>query len=96
MDDVDSGTSCAQAWQVRAVELTVQCHGTMEPNIVAMVVSFLAAPLAAGAAYGGVRQGLNGIHRDIIRHQSSIDRNGENITKVAEEVSYIKGQLDQK
>ena len=37
----------------------------MEIEPVATLLSFLAAPLAAGAAYGGVRAGLNGARQSI-------------------------------
>ena len=42
----------------------------MEIEPVATLLSFLAAPLAAGAAYGGVKAGLNGARQSI----ASIER----------------------
>ena len=60
----------------------------MEIEPVATLLSLLAAPLAAGAAYGGVRAGLNGarqsiqsIERICNRLDEKVDEHGQRITK---------------
>ena len=69
----------------------------MEPNTLTTLVSFLAAPLAAGAAYGGVRAGLNGarqsiqaIERICNRLDEKVDEHGQRITKTEVEIINLK------
>jgi hypothetical protein len=64
---------------------------------VATLLSFLAAPLAAGAAYGGVRAGLNGarqsiqsIERICNRLDEKVDEHGQRITKTEVEIINLK------
>ena len=63
----------------------------------ATLLSFLAAPLAAGAAYGGVRAGLNGarqsiqsIERICNRLDEKVDEHGQRITKTEVEIINLK------
>ena len=69
----------------------------MEVEAVATLLSFLAAPLAAGAAYGGVRAGLNGarqsiqsIERICNRLDEKVDDHGQRITKTEVEIINLK------
>jgi hypothetical protein len=69
----------------------------MEIEPVATLLSFLAAPLAAGAAYGGVRAGLNGarqsiqsIERICNRLDEKVDEHGQRITKTEVEIINLK------
>ena len=68
----------------------------MEVDITTLI-SLLAAPLAAGAAYGGVRVGMNGMRRSIIqiekivnRLDDKVDSHGERITALEVETSNLK------
>lgn len=63
----------------------------------ATLLSLLAAPLAAGAAYGGVRAGLNGarqsiqsIERICNRLDEKVDEHGQRITKTEVEIINLK------
>ena len=69
----------------------------MEIEPVATLLSLLAAPLAAGAAYGGVRAGLNGarqsiqsIERICNRLDEKVDEHGQRITKTEVEIINLK------
>ena len=69
----------------------------MENEPVATLLSLLAAPLAAGAAYGGVRAGLNGarqsiqsIERICNRLDEKVDEHGQRITKTEVEIINLK------
>ena len=69
----------------------------MEIEPVATLLSFLAAPLAAGAAYGGVKAGLNGarqsiqsIERICNRLDEKVDEHGQRITKTEVEIINLK------
>ena len=69
----------------------------MEIEPVATLLSLLAAPLAAGAAYGGVRAGLNGagqsiqsIERICNRLDEKVDEHGQRITKSEVEIINLK------
>ena len=68
----------------------------MEVDITTLI-SLLAAPLAAGAAYGGVRVGMNGMRRSIIqiekivhRLDDKVDSHGEKIAAVEVETSNLR------
>ena len=68
----------------------------MEIDITTLI-SFLAAPLAAGAAYGGVKVGMNGMRRSIIqieqivrRLDDKVDSYGERIASLEVETSNLK------
>ena len=72
----------------------------MEADITTLV-SLLAAPLAAGAAYGGVKVGMNGLSRSIIqiekivnRLDEKVDSHGERISKIEVETSNLKERVD--
>ena len=69
----------------------------MEIEPVATLLSLLAAPLAAGAAYGGVRAGVNGgrlsiqsIARICNRLDENVDEHGQRITKTEVEIINLK------
>ena len=71
----------------------------MEIEPVATLLSLLAAPLAAGAAYGGVRAGLNGarqsiqsIERICNRLDEKVDEHGQRITKTEVEIINLKAR----
>jgi hypothetical protein len=68
----------------------------MEVDITTLM-SLLAAPLAAGAAYGGVKVGMNGMRRSIMqiekivnRLDDKVDRHGERIATLEAETSNLK------
>ena len=61
------------------------------------VISYFPAILAAGAAYGGVRAGLNGARQSIVqiekivtRLDEKVDAHGESITVLAVETRNLK------
>jgi hypothetical protein len=71
----------------------------MEVNITTLI-SLLAAPLAAGAAYGGVRVGMNGMKRSIIqierivnRLDNKVDLHGERLAAVETETGNLKERV---
>ena len=68
----------------------------MESDIT-VLISLLAAPLAAGAAYGGVKVGMNGMKRSIIqiekvvnRLDDKVDSHGERLASVETETENLK------
>jgi len=71
----------------------------MEADITTLI-SFLAAPLAAGAAYGGVRVGMNGMKQSIIqiekivnRLDNKVDSHGERLATVETEAENLKERI---
>ena len=63
------------------------------------LLSLLAIPAAAGAAYGGVRAGLNGcrrslesIERIVSRLDDRVDTHGERITVLEVETTHLKSK----
>ena len=71
----------------------------MEADITTLI-SLLAAPLAAGAAYGGVKVGMNGMNRAIIqiervvnRLDNKVDSHGERLASVETETENLKGRI---
>jgi len=71
----------------------------MEADITTLV-SLLAAPLAAGAAYGGVKVGLNGVRRSITqierivnRLDQKVDSHGERLASVETETANLKERI---
>jgi uncharacterized membrane protein YdjX (TVP38/TMEM64 family) len=69
----------------------------MEVDAVTTLISLLAVPAAAGAAYGGVRAGLNGARQSIVqierivgRLDEKIDDHGERITILEVETRNLK------
>jgi hypothetical protein len=73
----------------------------MPPDTLVTLLSLLAAPLAAGAAYGGVRVGLNGARQSIrsienivSRLDEKVDNHGERITAVEVETINIKERIE--
>ncbi len=71
----------------------------METDI-ATLISLLAAPLAAGAAYGGVRVGMNGMKQSVIqiekivnRLDNKVDSHGERLAAVETEAENLKERI---
>ena len=71
----------------------------MEADITTLI-SLLAAPLAAGAAYGGVKVGLNGMKQSIInieklcsRLDDKVDKHGERLASVETETENLKERV---
>ena len=71
----------------------------MDPNMTNLI-SLLAAPLAAGAAYGGVKAGLNGakqslvqIERIVNRLDEKVDKHGERLASVETETANLKERI---
>ena len=71
----------------------------MEADITTLI-SLLAAPLAAGAAYGGVRVGMNGIKQSMIqierivnRLDNKVDSHGERLAAVETEAENLKERI---
>ena len=71
----------------------------MEADIISLI-SLLAAPLAAGAAYGGVRVGMNGmkqsmvqIERIVNRLDEKVDSHGERLAAVETETENLKEMI---
>ena len=71
----------------------------MEVNM-ATLLSLLAIPAAAGAAYGGVKAGLNGtrqslaqIERIITRLDEKVDTHGERLASVEAETANLKERV---
>ena len=67
------------------------------------LVSLLAIPAAAGAAYGGVKAGLNGtrqslaqIERIINRLDEKVDTHGERLASVEAETANLKERIASK
>ena len=67
---------------------------------ITILISLLAAPLAAGAAYGGVKVGMNGMKRSIIqiekivnRLDNKVDSHGERLAAVETETENIKERI---
>tara|TARA_B100000949_G_C13958176_1_gene315793 strand:+ start:69 stop:281 length:213 start_codon:yes stop_codon:yes gene_type:complete len=68
----------------------------MEADITTLI-SLLAAPLAAGAAYGGVKVGMNGMRRSIMqiekivmRLDDRVDAHASRITVLEVETTHLK------
>ena len=66
----------------------------------ATLLSLLAIPAAAGAAYGGVKAGLNGtrqslaqIERIITRLDEKVDTHGERLASVEAETANLKERV---
>ena len=67
------------------------------------LVSLLAIPAAAGAAYGGVKAGLNGtrqslaqIERTVNRIGSKVDTHGERLASIEAETANLKERISTK
>ena len=67
------------------------------------LVSLLAIPAAAGAAYGGVKAGLNGtrqslaqIERTVNRIGSKVDTHGERLASIEAETANLKERISAK
>tara|TARA_R110002060_G_scaffold44070_1_gene55518 strand:- start:466 stop:681 length:216 start_codon:yes stop_codon:yes gene_type:complete len=71
----------------------------MESNV-AEVLSLLAIPAAAGAAWAGVKSGLNGaresitqIERIVNRLDEKVDQHGERISRIEVETENLKSRI---
>tara|TARA_R100001163_G_C5050362_1_gene187243 strand:+ start:101 stop:325 length:225 start_codon:yes stop_codon:yes gene_type:complete len=67
------------------------------------LVSLLAIPAAAGAAYGGVKAGLNGtrqslaqIERTVNRIGTKVDTHGERLASIEAETANLKERISAK
>ena len=67
------------------------------------LVSLLAIPAAAGAAYGGVKAGLNGtrqslaqIERTVNRIGTKVDTHGERLASIEAETAKLKERISAK
>jgi len=67
---------------------------------VATLLSLLAVPAAAGAAYGGVKAGLNGakqslaqIERIVNRLDEKVDTHGERLASVETQTANLKERI---
>jgi hypothetical protein len=71
----------------------------MEADVTTLI-SFLAAPLAAGAAYGGVKVGMNGMRQSIVQIErivtkldNKVDLHGERLAAVETETENLKERV---
>ena len=71
----------------------------MEADITTLI-SLLAAPLAAGAAYGGVKVGMNGMKQSVIqiekvvnRLDDKVDSHGERLAAGETETENLKTRV---
>ena len=71
----------------------------MEADITTLI-SLLAAPLAAGAAYGGVKVGMNGMRQSIVQIErivtkldNKVDLHGERLAAVETETENLKERV---
>tara|TARA_R110001606_G_scaffold50621_2_gene126777 strand:+ start:724 stop:954 length:231 start_codon:yes stop_codon:yes gene_type:complete len=71
----------------------------MEINVTTLI-SLLTLPVAAGAAYGGVKVGLNGMRQSIMnienlcnRLDDKVDQHGERLAAVETEAGNLKERL---
>ena len=72
----------------------------METDMTTMI-SLLTLPLAAGAAYGGVKVGLNGLKQSIMnieklcnRLDDKVDQHGERLASVETQAGNLKERLN--
>ena len=72
----------------------------MMESDVTTLMSLLAIPAAAGAAYGGVKAGLNGakqslaqIERTVYRIGTKVDTHGERLASVEAETANLKERI---
>lgn len=65
----------------------------MEVDITTLI-SLLAAPLAAGAAYGGVKVGLNGMKRSIANIECVCNRLDEKVGRHSERLAAVEADTD--
>ncbi len=72
----------------------------MMESDVTTLMSLLAIPAAAGAAYGGVKAGLNGakqslaqIERTVNRIGTKVDTHGERLASVEAETANLKERI---
>jgi septal ring factor EnvC (AmiA/AmiB activator) len=79
----------------------VICLGTRTMELdMATLLSLLAVPAAAGAAYGGVKAGLNGakqslaqIERIVNRLDEKVDTHGERLASVETQTANLKERI---
>ena len=50
---------------------------------ITILISLLAAPLAAGAAYGGVKVGMNGLKQSVVQIERIVSRLDEKVDGMA-------------
>ena len=61
----------------------------MEADIISLI-SLLAAPLAAGAAYGGVRVGMNGMKQSMVQIERIVNRLDEKVDSHGERLAAVE------
>jgi|TARA_R110000822_G_scaffold125820_1_gene260808 hypothetical protein len=62
----------------------------MEPDGMVTLISLLAVPAAAGAAYGGVRVGLNGARQSITQIEKIVSRLDEKVDAHSERLIAVE------
>ena len=79
---------------------TTRCRGIPMGTDITTLISLLAAPLAAGAAYGGVRVGMNGMKQSMIqiekivtRLDNKVNSHGERLAAVETETENLKERI---
>ena len=65
----------------------------MEADIISLI-SLLAAPLAAGAAYGGVRVGMNGMKQSMVQIERSVNRLDEKVDSHGERLAAVETETE--
>ena len=65
----------------------------MEADITTLI-SLLAAPLAAGAAYGGVKVGMNGMKQSIIQIERVVNRLDDKVDSHGERLAAVETQTE--
>jgi len=58
------------------------------------LISLLAIPAAAGAAYGGVKAGLNGAKQSLAQIERTVNRIGEKVDTHGERLAAVETQTE--
>ena len=58
------------------------------------LISLLAIPAAAGAAYGGVKAGLNGAKRSLAQIERTVNRIGEKVDTHGERLAAVETEAE--
>jgi len=56
------------------------------------LISLLAAPLAAGAAYGGVKVGMNGMRRSVMQIEKIVNRLDDKVDTHSERIASLEAE----
>ena len=65
----------------------------MEADITTLI-SLLAAPLAAGAAYGGVKVGMNGMKQSVIQIERVVNRLDDKVDLLGERLAAVETETE--